>query len=304
MDKKKVLQQIKATYDNGENIIKFLKKMDGREVNSIEDIMISYDFQAGTYYNNYCRMQSMYKDYHSRISEVIKDLAWKGCSIMEPGVGEATTLAPVVKYVGEHMFEKAFGFDISWSRIQYAKKFVGEMLLDDSKVNLFVGDLLAMPIKDNSVDIVYTAHAIEPNGGKEEEILKELYRVTSTYLVLFEPAYELADEKSRQRMIENGYVTNLYETAVKLGYQIEKYELLGVSLNPNNPTGVMVIKKEKQQEIQTEIFCDPVSKESIEFRENVAFCESSMLAYPILEGVPMLTEENAIVATKYKEFFG
>ena len=43
------LQKIKEHYKKGENIIAWLKESDGRTMNSFEDIMISYDFQSGTY---------------------------------------------------------------------------------------------------------------------------------------------------------------------------------------------------------------------------------------------------------------
>ena len=74
-----------------------------------------------------------------------------------------------------------------------------------------------LPLLDNSIDIVYTSHSMEPNGGHEEELLAELYRVTNNYLILLEPAYEFASEEARARMRKHGYVTNLYETAKRLG---------------------------------------------------------------------------------------
>lgn len=45
----KSLMKIKEQYQKGENIISWLKSLDGRGNNTFEDIMISYDFQAGTY---------------------------------------------------------------------------------------------------------------------------------------------------------------------------------------------------------------------------------------------------------------
>jgi ubiquinone/menaquinone biosynthesis C-methylase UbiE len=39
------------------------------------------------------------------------------------------------------------------------------------------GNIFSLPFLHNSIDIVYTSHSIEPNGGKENLLLKELYRV-------------------------------------------------------------------------------------------------------------------------------
>ena len=34
--------------------------------------------------------------------------------------------------------------------------------------NLVLGDMFELPLEDNAVDIVYTVHAVEPNGGKKK----------------------------------------------------------------------------------------------------------------------------------------
>lgn len=44
MNKKAHLNRIKELYNNGENIIRYLRD---NKPTSIEDVMISYDFQAG-----------------------------------------------------------------------------------------------------------------------------------------------------------------------------------------------------------------------------------------------------------------
>lgn len=312
MDKIKLLRDIKECYENNENVIAYLKNIDSRENNTLEDILISYDFQAGTYYQNYKSHLQSYELYHSKISEILNkyiELADKKCSIMEAGIGEATTLGPVLKLLNTSLISEVFGFDISWSRIKYAEKFLKENFNDYTKnLYLFTADLMNMPVKDNSIDILYTVHAVEPNGGKEKEILQELYRVAGKYLILFEPAFELADEKGKERMKKNGYVTQLYKTAKELGYHIKSYELLGVSLNPENPTGVMIIEKDEcNQRLEDsakfeEVVCCPISKENIAIYQDALYCESSMLAYPIILGVPCLLVDNAIITTKFKDF--
>lgn len=50
---KKMLATIKNVYENNQNIISYLKSLDNREQNTVEDILISYDFQAGSYLKAY-----------------------------------------------------------------------------------------------------------------------------------------------------------------------------------------------------------------------------------------------------------
>ncbi|HOL80730.1 MAG TPA: class I SAM-dependent methyltransferase, partial [Ignavibacteriales bacterium] len=93
---------------------------------------------------------------------------------IEIGVGEATTLSYLIKQLNNQNLN-IFGFDISWSRLKFAKELTKYLQIEN--VNLFVADLFNIPLNDNSIDIVYTNHSIEPNGGREEEALKELYRI-------------------------------------------------------------------------------------------------------------------------------
>lgn len=49
MDKYELLGKIADIYAKGGNILEYLRAIEGRDDNTIEDIMISYDFQAGSY---------------------------------------------------------------------------------------------------------------------------------------------------------------------------------------------------------------------------------------------------------------
>jgi ubiquinone/menaquinone biosynthesis C-methylase UbiE len=37
----------------------------------------------------------------------------------------------------------------------------------NQQADLVVADLFHIPFADNSVDVVYTSHSLEPNGGRE-----------------------------------------------------------------------------------------------------------------------------------------
>lgn len=293
MEKFKQLAKIREIYAKGENIIKYLKSIDDSEKNSIEDILISYDFQAGSYIEGLSAKPEFKDNYCTALARIIDQLGEVN-SIIEVGVGEATTLGNVVRKL-KHTPEEILGFDISWSRLKFAKDFLAELGLN--QVRLFTANLFEIPLLDNSVDFVYTSHSIEPNGGKEENALKELYRITGKYLVLLEPAFELADEKSRARMKEHGYVTNLLGAARDLGYNVIEHRLFDYSANPLNPTGVIVIKKESTTLNESVLRC-PISLTELSNQGDcLLYSKESFLAYPVVKEIPCLLKENSILAT-------
>lgn len=291
-----ILNRIKEIYQENQNIIQYLRGMEERSYNSVEDIMISYDFQAGKYIENYKRNTPVYQNYCFYLSKVIEDLnVVPFDTLLEAGVGEGTTLGPLLRTL-KKLPGQCYGLDLSWSKIKFARRFLAELAITNAE--LFVGDMFNAPLKDNSIDIVYTFHAIEPNGGREKEALTELYRITNQYLVLVEPIYELADEEGRARMVSHGYVTKLYETAVELGYSVIEHRLFEARDNPLNPTGLIIIRKDSSAKVSDPLCC-PITKTGLMRKNDAYYSQESLLAYPILDGVPCLLPRNAIVATKY-----
>lgn len=293
MEKFSQINKIKEIYTNGGNIIEYLKKNNNQTHNTIEDILISYEFQSGTYIKDLSHNHNFKKNYCYSLAVIIENLRHFN-SIIEVGVGEATTLSYLIKQLKNKKLN-IFGFDISWSRLKFAKKLLNYFNIKN--VNLFVADLFNIPLNDDSVDIVYTNHSIEPNGGKEEEALKELYRICKKYLILLEPAYEFANKEAQERMIELGYITKLYDTAKKLNYNMIEHKPFDYSANPLNPTGLIIIEKKASEDNQHKLICPVTKTDLIKYNDSFLYSQESYLAYPILEGIPNLLKENAILAT-------
>lgn len=297
--KKNSLNLIKEKYKKGDNIIKYLKDNKISE-NTNEIIAISYDFQSGNYIKNVEKNPEFNKKYTESIAKVINKLGVKYESILEAGVGEATTLANLISKL-KIKPQRIYGFDIAWSRIRYALEYLKKKNIVPT--SLFMCDLFNIPLADNSIDMVYTSHSIEPNGGREREALTELMRVTKKYLILLEPAYEFANAKARKRMEKHGYIKNLYKIAVSMKLNIKEHRLFDIFANPLNPTGIMVIEKRRfaQRNIKDPFTC-PVTKFPLELVKDSYFTKKGLLVYPIIDEVPCLLKENALVATHFEDF--
>jgi ubiquinone/menaquinone biosynthesis C-methylase UbiE/uncharacterized protein YbaR (Trm112 family) len=292
------LRKIKKVFDSGGNIIEYLKNITNHQ--SMDDmVLISYDFQAGSYIKKY-RENPSYEDERSdKYAEIFNSLG-EFDSIMEVGVGEGTTFAGIVSKLNNQDVP-SFGFDISYSRIQYAQEHLKSMGLDTPL--LFTGNFFNCPIQDDAIDIVYSCHSLEPNGGMEKEILAELYRTTRKYLVLIEPIYEMGSPQSKVHMDKHGYVKNLHKTAIELGYKVTDYRILfGDNIQSNNNTGVIVIEKNSaRQNIREKIdpMGCPVTKLPLSSHKQHYYCKDSLLLYPVINNIPCLLPDNAIVATHF-----
>jgi ubiquinone/menaquinone biosynthesis C-methylase UbiE len=290
------IKKIKEIFESGQNVMEFLR--DNSNGNDIDSILISYDLQAGSYIE-FSKKNKDYIDlYTNSISAVINGLGPFG-SIMEIGVGEATVMCPLMKKLNLSKNVDKFGFDISWSRLRYAQQFCKQ---NDMNINLFLSDLFHIALPDNCIDIIYTSHSLEPNGGREEEALKELYRVASKYIVLLEPDFTNATMEGKNRIIKHGYVKDLEIHAKNHGFKVVEHKPFDVFTNPLNPTALTIIQKDSSvDKVQSEYVC-PITKTSLEKFDNVYFSEESGLIYPIINNLPCLLESSAIVGTHFKSF--
>lgn len=289
-------------YQRGENLSAALRKDADNGRNTEAIIEWSYDLQAGSY------IQALQDPGHSACmqgytSEVARLLTSLGPArtILEAGVGEATTLGNVARKLGQS--EATYhGFDLSWSRIAFARRWLQDSGMPP--ISLYVASLLQMPYANDSIDIVYTSHSVEPNGGQEEMILRELYRVTRRYLVLLEPDYDLAGEEARRHMDAHGYCRNLPGVALGLGYRVIEHKLFPCTTNPLNPTALTVIEKHVTTPAPPDPLVCPRFKTPLRKAAGMFFSPEALTVYPVVGGIPCLRPENSIIASHYLQFCG
>jgi ubiquinone/menaquinone biosynthesis C-methylase UbiE len=292
-------REIRALLDRGENITQWIQAREGADHNSITAILYSYDMQAGSYIAQLQdpAARALKERLGQDLAALLDELAPE--SILEAGTGEATSLVPVLQRMKRRPV-RALGFDISLSRLLYARKYLTDHGQGD--VTLFTGDLDRIPLATGSVDTVVTIHAIEPNHGREDAILSELLRVARRNLVMIEPSYETASAEAQARMDRLRYVRGLPEVLARLGHPARRIEPWPHNSNPLNQAALIVVDKKPVAGSTGPRFVSPVSGRDLVERADSWFCPDDGHAFPVIAGIPCLTVESAILACKLDRF--
>jgi len=292
----KEIQTIRKLYKNKKNIMNYFRKKYGSTNNSDESILYSYDLQAGSYYSkrNEPKLLEMRKSIGKILTNIISEYGAK--SVLEAGCGEGNTLAQISNTLIDTK-PNYYGFDISLSRILFAQKYLSETGKKNFK--LFTAAIENIPLANNSVDIVFTCHALEPNHGREQILLSELFRITRRYLVLIEPTYELGSKLTRKHIEKYGYVRDLPKIIKKMDYNIIKHELLGLSSKYNENALIITEKKGKKLPMQRNAkFVSPISLKPLKKHKNYLYCKHDGFAFPEINEIPCLLKSNGILASK------
>ena len=172
IDKKElghVIIGMRAAYARGENAMAWAR-INSTLDDTVVRALIAYDLQAGTYVESARNNPAYINLWSTQLARLLDPYISAGDRILEVGVGEATTLAGVMNAITAQGIS-AYGLDLSWSRISIAQRWIDERSV---KARLFVGDLFSIPLGDSSIDVVYTSHSLEPNGGKEKMAIKKV----------------------------------------------------------------------------------------------------------------------------------
>lgn len=293
--------EAKKVFESGGNVIEHFKGRKFPDDVSLQDIILfSYDLQAGSYTAQLKNHdQAILKEKCGRhLADVLGGLSVK--SVCEAGIGEATTLRFIADRTNGRIAYS--GFDISLSRLLYGRRFLQRA---NHNVRLFAADLLRIPLPDNAMDVVLTNHSIEPNGGHEAPILRELARVAKRYVILVEPDYESASAEQKARMRQHNYVQNLRGRLAELPGRVIRDEPWPYFVNPLNKASLLIFAKDGAKEghmSETADYVSPLSKQPLIAASGCYFCPAEGLAYPIVMDIPLLHERAAVIASHTGDF--
>jgi uncharacterized protein YbaR (Trm112 family) len=295
------MEELRRAYAAGENLMARMRHARDADLNDEDAILHSYDLQAGSYVGDMAipALAASKKQNGEKLAALFTEL---GATVIgEAGVGEATTLSSVL--TAAPFVRSALGFDISLSRLLHARAYLASC--GHPSVDLFTATLEAIPLPDDSVDLLYTFHSMEPNGGREVEILQELLRVTAHHLVLVEPSSELGSEETRSRIEQHKYVRDLRAHLDRLGCKVTRHELWGLDVNPKNQAALIVVEKRPREAATTmnaPQLASPLSRKPLVRRADCLYSREDGRAYPIIGGIPCLLVANGIVATQLEHF--
>lgn len=248
----------------------------------LEVISIIYDLQSGTY-TRYAKQSEVYiKDFTSEIVGVLNKYLENHMSILDCGTGEATTLIPILKSLG---LRSGIAVDASISRLLWAQENATSANLE---IEFAVSDIKHLPLADNSVDAVLTVHALEPNGGQEVALIRELSRVSRKFLFLIEPDFENGSVSQKERMKKLGYISGI-DAAVKVnGLRVLEKLPLKTNSNDQNIASITVVETGKQTSGNVHLhWTDPIYKDRLTPFMN-GLRSTFGLWYPVINHIPLL----------------
>ncbi len=281
-----------------QNIQQFLKK---NKFTHDQIIKISYDIQSGTYINFYTKLSKkrINQIYYPLVDSINQEFL--NCkTFLDFGCGELTSSKYIFKNLSNKI-ENYFATDISLNRLILGQKYLKKDLAkkDFNKIKIFCNSNLLLPFKNNSIDLVITSHALEPNNKNKDKIIKELIRVSKYGLVLMEPHYESADNLQKKRMNKFGYIKGLEKVfhKYKCSIKILKKQF---HLNNLNKSSIFIIKKKQHLKQNNSYYVDPIDKSELKKINNFLYSKKNFRLYPEFNKISIFSDDSQFFLPKLK----
>ena len=290
-----LLTAMRLAWESGANAMEVARTFLHTDGNPTISTEISYDLQAGTYITAAERDPEFQRQWGLQAASLLNPFLTPDSRLLEVGAGDGTTLAAALPFVESQVLAVG-ATDLSWSRCWAARGLLGPT------PRIWASDLFHLPLASDSVYVVFTSHALEPNGGREVEGLGELVRVARHALVLIEPIYEFADEEGQARMRHHGYVEGLAEALDELPVEVIEIRPLEITSNSLNPSGVIIaLPDDRHPPLPMQAPDDfdwqcPATRTPLVDLGDCFFSPTAGIAYPSLRGIPVLRPHLAVVA--------
>jgi len=289
--------ELKAHFARGGNIAHLLSEVSSLPLEEI--IEISYDIQSGSYSKVAISKMDNLNSNMFNFWQLMRTYLSSGDVFLDCGAGELTSLSVITHHLPTEI--QLLACDISLSRLMHGRIFADRFMRPDIRNNLklFVADMVFLPLANNSVDVIFTSHSLEPNHGRELQLLSELIRVARRTIIMFEPSWENASGEIRRRMIDHGYIRGLPEKIIEAGGCLISTTLVplipGYS-NPQNPTYCYIIEKVDTIDVvvNNHYMC-PLSGKQLTNNGSYLCSQDGGWAYPEIDCIPCLRQKNAIL---------
>jgi len=154
-------------------------------------------------------------------------------SVLEVGCGSGNNLKILQKNFPK---KTLYGLDL-------AEQMIKEAQVNVPSTKFFCCSAEHIPLEDNSVDVIYTVHALEQMTPFIPAVIKEMKRVCRNRVLFIEPFPEFQNWIGRMHGKRLGYPTTVHSEMQANGFTIETFKSLNFG-NPVNKSGLLVgIKK-------------------------------------------------------------
>ena len=298
--KNKSLKEISETYKilkkkfkEKKNLQLFLKM---KKFTEFEKIKMSYDVQSGSHLK-FAKKTSKNKKrnvYYPLVENIKKEFE-KFETILDFGCGELNISYYIFNYLN-HKKLKYFANDISLNRLFVGQKFLKEKLKekDFNKFSLFCNSSLNLPFKDNSIDIIFTVHALESNNSHKKILINELLRVCKQGVVFMEPDYENSDVVQKKRMDKFNYIRGIKKLIDNKNFLFKTIEKKH-HMKKVNKSSLFIVKKRKTKKF-TNIsdFVDPNTFEKLKDLDGFLYNKNNYRLFPVYKNITLFSDDTQI----------
>ena len=300
----RLLVEAQEVYLSGENVMLWARRQLNVTHNTEDVIALAYDLQSGTYLDFQAQNSATSEARASELAGFFRAYATNLSSMVDLGSGEINQFVNFQSKLGSLLPKDCIALDISWSRLAVGKKALTPDFLPITPV---VANFAELPFPTSSVDMSFSDHALEPNGGSLRQIVAEIFRVTRRFCFFVEPVEALQSQSGKRRMASHGYISKLREVLIEEGGQIVDSHQVINNWNDDNRAEAFVVEPPPKPAVSSDsegagepLFTFTFPGTDFKLVEQSGWLHNSALgvAFPVLEGIPVLLRSSALLATR------